>query len=442
MRTRTKYNILSIIVLMCSIFIVQAAGNVQTWIDYSNNAQLKLSSDGTFYYSNATAAAQGTYSLQNNVLMMQDSAGNYYQYSVQAYDQSQLVLLDQYGKTYSYVVSQQQATRTHSAASQNVSSASFPWNNSRYSTVLASAQGLQWRERDVQIYIEFLQFMIGQALTPTEGNAVRQDILKHFSQRPQDFINEVKGIETMMQQVYSLKDMQAVAMVREEMSTTFNAMLQQQPKMNDYVFVQTLKKYVQILSKDNNSNLSLSNQDVDAYVNYLQFQAMLMGQNYQLSAQERMTLQMQLVNNFNNYSAEQKQTLAFAGFIWNNLAMQWSNMSTTEQQQYIAQVQAQMNVQNVNVNAQTTGQEFWNNVNNYGNSAYDYTAAADKYIGEAAAQGLSVNQYVNQMQRELDTDQQMFTAMQNSMTESNVMMMNIINADSDYEYVVDYGNGY
>lgn len=432
-KNKTFKNLLFSCIAFISI-TTNAAHDSEIWIDYNNNTQLTLAGDGTFQFSNAASVTQGSYTVQNNVLMMQDSAGNHYQYNVVSYSVEQMVLSDQNGVSYSYVHS----LKNNSVNDNVQSNPKLPWENSQYSTVLSQSNGYQWRERENWVYIEFLQFLIGQPTTQSEIAAIRQDFINQFNQRPEAFINEVNGIETTMKQVYSLTDMQQVAMVREEMSTMFNNLVKQQPQMNNYAFVQTLNKYVRILSVDTSSNLSLSNQDVDGYINYLQFQAMLMGQNYQLSQQDRMTLQVRLASEFNTYSVDQKQTLAFASFIWNNLAYQWSSMNASQQGQYITQVQNQMNVPNTNVNAN----EFWNANNNYDYSSNDISSMESRYRQEAAASGLSLNQYLDYKQTSMETDNMIFTAIQNNMTENHVMMMNMLSTDSDYEYVVDYGNNY
>lgn len=417
-------NSIILVFLMLTGLVTNTANSNETWIDYNNNTQLNLANDGTFQFTNASSITQGSYRVQDKVLMMQDTSGNYYQYNVISYSTEQMVLRDQNGVSYSYVHKPQ----NQSSSNDSLSNTHFPWENSQYSQVLSQSKGYQWKERENWIYVEFLQFLIGQPISQSEVIAIRQDFITQFNQRPEAFINETNEIEKAMKQVYSLTNLQQVAMVREEMSTLFNNLVKQQPQMNNYAFVQTLNKYVRILSVDTHSNLSLSNQDVTGYLNYLQFQAMLMGQDYQLTQQDRMALQFKIVDEFNNYPTEQKQVLAFAGFIWDNLVLQWSNMNVTQQQQYIMQVQSQMNVQNVSVNSQTAT-NFWNNSNQYNsNSSYSHDYGAQAYL--------------DYTQRMRETDNMIYTAIQNNMTENHVTMMNMFNTDSDYEYVVDYGNNY
>ena len=360
-----------LLIVLILFFTTSIQAQPQTiWHDLTNNTQLVLTPNGQFSFASPMGALQGTYSIQNNLLMMQDTLGNYYQYSVQTYTDNVLVLMDQYGIVYSYTNNSNQTANTTSV---NSHSNNYPWNNPAFSNVLSQNSGLQLQERDLQIYVELLQLLIGLKVSESDVDAMRVDFVNEFNANPQNSYQEVRQVETAMTQVYSLNNIEAVAMVREQLTADFHKLIQQKPEMNNYHFVKTLNRYVQILNIDYNTNLSLSNQDVDAYINYLQFQAMLTGQDYQLSQQDRMTLQVKLISEFNSYPAEQKQTLAFASFIWNIVATQWASLNSAQQQQYVAQIQSQMYGQNYsNVNSQTT-QNYWNQVSQYhsNNSGYD-----------------------------------------------------------------------
>ncbi len=388
----------------------------ETWVDYANNYKLTLVNDGTFQFSSATTNTQGSYSVQNNTLYLQDSMGNNYAYKVQNFTNDAMTLVDNLGMRYNYVKSQANANNYQS-------NSNLPWENPQYLRVLAEKNGYQWRERENQLYVELLQLMIGQKASDEEIAQMRQDFINEFNNNPQNALNDVKAMESAMQQIYSVHDVAKVAMLKEVVSSTFYQSLQQRPELNNYAFVQILNKHIKILSMDNSTQLNLSNHDAQAYINYLQFQAMLAGQNFQPSQQERMAMQMFLANKFTSLPLQQKQTLAFASFIMDNIQRQFSSMTVAQQQQYIYQVQSQMNIQNQQINSQYVN-NFWNNANTQSYQSYNNAAA------------LSVSEFEAKMQ----ADRNMFQMMENSLTEQHVTMMNIINADSDYEYVVKYND--
>jgi hypothetical protein len=195
-------------------------------------------------------------------------------------------------------------------------------------------------------------------------------------------------------------------------------------------------RHVQILQYDPTTGLSLSNQDVEAYIRYLQFQNMAMGQPNHVSAEELEMFQVQLVNSFNGLPIEQKKSLAFSSFIWEVLEKQWSNLSPQEQKQYVEQVRSQINQQNVAASHQvkepTTKSEKA--------ISEDIQALVDKSKAEAEAEGMTLDEYIRYKQAELNVNSNLFTMMQNSMTENHATMMNVINnmGGGDDYYYVDY----
>ena len=423
-----------LLICLCFIALHVQAQMQETWIDYANNNQLILYANGTFQFSNSATTTQGSYAVANNVLMLQDANGNNYQYAVQAFNNDSMVLVDNLGIRYNYVKSQTNANNVNNSnnnfSANNTANMNFPWDKAQYMTVLAEKDGYQWRERENQLYVELLELLIGQKATTAEVNRMREDFKQEFLSNPQKALNDIKSLETPMQQIYTIHDMEKIAMLREVVAATFYETIQQQPEMNNYAFVQILHNHVKVLSLDSATKLNLSNQDAQAYINYLQFQMMLAGQNYQLSQQQRLAMQMYLANQFPQLPLQQKQALAFASFIWDNVQRQWSSMSVAQQQQYIAQVQNQLNIQNQQVNMQNVN-SFWNSANTQNYDSYSN-------YNNTNSTALSASAFEAQMQ----ANQNIFQMMENSMTEQHVTMMNIINSDSDYEYVVKYNDDY
>lgn len=412
--------------------------------DNTNNTQLTLLNNGTFQFKTQVATIQGSYRVQNNQFMMQDTAGNLYQYTIQTYTGIQVVLIDANGVAYNFVQGQgQQNQNTNFLAQQVAQSAPLnqtylPWENRNFRTVLAYKNGHQWTERENQIYVELLQLVLNRRLSIEEINSMRGDFIKEFNEKPTEALKEIEDIAKPLALVFSLHDLQKIAMLREQLSTSMHQMAQQQPAMNNYKFFKILNKDIKILSVDTETNLSLSNQDIDAYISFLQFQTMLSGQNYQLSLQEKTMLQIQLVNEFTHYSMEQKETLAYADFIWNNVEKQWSQLSVSQQQQLIVQTQNQM-PNNYNQNAQQVNpQQFWNQQESNIGCTNCVDDSLAQFKTEAASKGMNFDQYMNYKQSEMKTNNYMFQTMQNMLVEDEVLSMNMWNTDPNYDYVVEY----
>jgi len=432
----------TILLLILTISFNLWAQNIQNWVDYGNNAKLSLTANGRFEFSNNSYDVQGSYQIQNNVLLMQDAYGNNYQFIVQNNTNDSLILIDGNGKKYSYVLSNQinnkQSLQTNSSYNQ-VNNHNYPWDNPQYSRILASSNGYQWTESENQVYVEFLELLIGQNATDYEISAIRQDGINEFKDDPSMAIAEVQQVEEALSKIYSINGVMDIAVLREYIIAEFYKAVANEPEMNNYAFVKIVNQHVNVLYMDYNTNLSLSDQDVNSYINYLQFQAMLMGQNYQLSRQDVMNMQVLIVNQFPSLSLEQQQTLAFASFIWNAMEQEWNNMNTSEQSNYLTQMRQQMNIQNSSV--QTINQDFWDDTNVLASYGIDINSINSQYNAAAAAQGVSLNQYIGQQYNSTAANQNFYNNLSNLSLGNHATMMNIANniGGGDTYHYVDYG---
>ncbi len=396
---------------------------ITTWVESNTNASLQLSTDGYFQYSGNDGQFQGVYGIQGNTMSLQDVNGNILQYTIQSYSESEMVLMDQFGAIYNFI-------------STVISAHPLPWEQDKFNKVIETNKDDQWLESYTQIYVNFVQLLIGQPLSITEINDIRTSNLVDFKNNPQSTYTDVSQTEAALKQLYSLNNAEAIALFREELFASLIESAEQNPAINETILMKIYSTHVSILHYDPQTRLSLSNQDVEAYINYLQFQNMLMGQAVTLTNKEGQMIQMQLVNGFGKMNLQQQQSVAFANYIWSSVEQQWSNLNPEEQNQYIAQIQEQMNIENMNVSSQEVSTSMNQNYS-YGD---DIPSVADQYRLEAAQKGMTIDDYIALRKREMQADSNMFTIMQNNMMEDNAMMLNIINnmGDGDTYYTVEY----
>lgn len=313
----------------------------------------------------------------------------------------------------------------------------LPWEKEQYDKELAQNGTFRWKERDTHVYINFMQVLIGKQLTLEEAEKVRRSNLTDFNQNPQLIQNDLAQTEATLRQIYSASNPEAVAYFREQLFSNLYQTAQRSPQFNDSPLMQVYNRHVQILQYDPSTGLSLSNQDVEAYINYLKFQNMLMGQTNNASSEELEMMQVQIVNSFNGLPIEQKKSLAFASFIWESVETQWSNLNSEQQERYKEQVQNQMNAQGVSTSPTTEEPTIAETEKEI---AEDIQTLVDKSKAEAEAKGMSVEEYIRYKQRELNANSNLFTMMQNNMTENHATMMNVINnlGGGDDYYYVDY----
>lgn len=426
-----KYNLIN----YCkSIFLFSAllftsstyAQEITSWVESSTNASLQMSNDGYFQYDGTDGQFQGVYGVQDNILSLQDANGNIMQYTVQEYSQTKMILVDQLGTTYNFVNINNSSQMTQK----------LPWEDKKYTKVIATNKNDEWLESHTQIYVNFIELLIWEPLNSSEINDIRASNLIDFKSNSQLALTDVSQTEAALKQLYSLNNAEAVAMFREELFASLITSSEQNPEINETVLMKIYSNHVVILKYDPTTRLSLSNQDVEAYIKYLQFQNMLMGQSITLTKDEGQMLQMQLVNGFTQMNLQQKQSIAFASYIWSGIEQQWSNLSPTEKTNYIAQVQEQMNIQNTTVSSQQVNATMNQNYN-YGD---DINGVAAQYEREAAANGMSIEAYIELRKQQMQSDSNMFTMMQNNMMESHALSMNIISkmGDGDTYYSVEY----
>ena len=441
MKNFLQFHFLILFLAICPPADAQIAG---TWTEQSTNAQLILDNAGNFQYSDVNTQYQGQFGIQNNIFAMQDTYGNVVQYQIQGFDQNNMVLIDQYGTIYNFVKQNQGNQQQNQGSYQSSPSqqqSNFPWQAGQYKRTLAQQAGQTLTESHIQIYIGFMQLLIGQAVTTSEENQLRQEKIADFRNNPSATINDINQTEAGLKQVYQQNNPQAVAMMREQFFANIYQAVQQNPELQNTSFMQILGNYVQIVSYDPSTGLTLSNRDIAGYINYLMFQQMLAGQQIQLSPEEFAAFQMQLLQQFTSMQVEQKQTIAYASFLWQAIAQQWSSMNSQEQRQYAGQFQQQQGV-----SASTSNYGSYNNLSNtnqstaYGEESIDAMTA--RYTREAASRGITIDQYIDYKQRDMSANNAAFNSIQNMMTESHAISLNIIEnmGGGDTYHYVDYDN--
>lgn len=314
----------------------------------------------------------------------------------------------------------------------------LPWDDDQYRHDIATNGMFAWTERETQIYINFMELLIGKQLSPEEVDEIRKSNITDFNQNSQAIKHDVAQTETTMRQIYASNSAEVVANFREQFVAALFQSSGRTDQLAESTFVKIYNRHVQILQYDPVTHLSLSNQDIEAYIKYLQFQNMLMGQSYVVSPQEAEMLQMQLVNRFTTLPFQQKQSLAYASFIWEVVERQWSNLTKEQQQQYIEQLQGQMNIQNVSVSPQ----DIEASMQTQEDFEKDIQAMVEKSKAEAKSRGMSIEEYINYKQQEINANNNLYTMMQNTMTENHATMLNVINnmGDGGDYYYVDYNN--
>lgn len=232
-----------------------------TWINQTNSSQLMLSQQGNFKYSGSDASFQGLYAIEDEYLLMRDELGNMYQYMMTSLTATKLLLEDKSGVVYTFVKTTRndvnQAVYSGKSDTEKLTDKiDYPWNKEEYQKVLASSGKSHWRERDTQIYVILLEFLIGKAITSSEANLVRQGNLKDFKSSPAVVVSDVRQVELALEKIYSSTDDNAMSQIKNNLFSSILSSIQNEPNMRKTPFIRVLNQYVNIL---NNSTVSQIN---------------------------------------------------------------------------------------------------------------------------------------------------------------------------------------
>jgi len=166
------------------------------------------------------------------------------------------------------------------------------------------------------------------------------------------------------------------------------------------LLIRVVYRYVRVLAFDEESSLALTDKDVEAMVDYMEFTFRMAGADRTFSDVEKETFAQELATKFPTLPIEQKRFLSSANFLWRLVKANYQNF-TPEQR---AQLQNQY--------TQTQAQH--------------YRPAGNE---EATFNRMTPEQqraYLQQKSRDNLARQNMFTIMNNVSTQNHATMLNTI----------------
>jgi hypothetical protein len=207
--------------------------------------------------------------------------------------------------------------------------------------VLFTANGQQYTQDHFNKEVRFVEFIIGAPMTEGEKQLGLQETAQSFSFDPAGVIQAAQEVDTQMQQILQLTDVAQIGRMRSGLIYQIYSgtqHLQQKP-----FIVQLMMKYVPLLAFDASNTLAFTAGDCQAFIQLMQLQAQMAGQNAQLNAQQINEIQQSLVQQFPYLSLEQKQSLCGMQVLYGYLSNVYAQMTPEQKQQMQTQmVQQQM----------------------------------------------------------------------------------------------------
>ena len=258
-------------------------------------------------------------------------------------------------------------------------------------------------ETHVQFYVELLQFVIGEKIKKSEINQIRDQAISEFNNNPQGFFNEMNQFQTVMTQLQKQTDPIQIANGRMMFISHFYKVTSSMPEQNLPSLIKIANRYVKVLHYNPQTQIALTNKDIKAVLEYINFTRKLSGYNG-LSYAEKQNFKKHLPNFYAQLNPQQQAVFVVMPIFWKTMETQWNRMSPQQKQQVMAQYRSAQN------NQMAVRQNQTNTNGNYQNQQSQQTQTNSPYL--------------NQLR--LQQRQQMFNMMNDINTSSHITTMNII----------------
>ena len=207
--------------------------------------------------------------------------------------------------------------------------------------VLFTANGQQYTQEHFNKEVRFVEFIIGAPMSEVEKQMGLKETAQSFSLDPGGVIQASLEVDAQMQQILQLTDVAQIGSMRSALIYQIYSgtqHLQEKP-----FIVQLMMKYVPLLAFDAPNTLAFTAGDCQGYIQLMQLNAQMAGQNTQLSAQQIDQIQQMLMQQFPMMSLEQKTSLCGMQVLYRYLSNVYAQMTPGQKQQMQNQmIQQQM----------------------------------------------------------------------------------------------------
>lgn len=214
--------------------------------------------------------------------------------------------------------------------------------------ILATNGEYKLTENNVQVYVKMLQFVIGQKIKTTETAEIRREAVKEFGEDPQKFFDELNQVESLMNNLYQLNDPIKIAEGRMIFINEFYKITNSTAANKLPSIVKISNRYVKVLHFNPQTQLALTNKDIEAVLNYIDFSRKLSGLSV-LSYAEKQNFRQFLPDYYAQLPPQYQAIFPVMPIFWETIEGQWKRLTPKQQQQAIAQFKAQNVQQNVPV---------------------------------------------------------------------------------------------
>ncbi|MEM6287028.1 MAG: DUF5640 domain-containing protein [Bacteroidota bacterium] len=284
---------------------------VGSWDEAASGLTYEFRADGTGQIVQGGATQPFAYALQDGVLYVQQNGGSL-AFSVQELGASRATFALPNGSTF---------TLTRAGASAGTG----PRGDI---------------EGDVQLAVNLLQFVVGEAVSSREVDGIRREIRTDYASDPAGTEQSLALFRQILTAAAQATDPIAVGMARQQLLVGLLEMRRQMPN-EPSAFFDAITNRVRLVAFDPATQTGATDQDVRAALDFLAWQAQVSGGSLPTgyAAYEAYVAQ-----NFAALGQDEKEFLSAASIIWTLAQAQWADLSARQQaqaQQQIAGASAQ-----------------------------------------------------------------------------------------------------
>ncbi len=266
--------------------------------------------------------------------------------------------------------------------------------------VLLVHGGHQLTIEHMAMVVGTIQFITGQAIEEAEILELTESAKAEFPQDPAEWIRQVNGLGQALVQLKTLQDPLQIGLARQMLIAAFHQATRNLPEEQVPLMIRVIYRYVEVLSFDENTKLALTNRDVEAMIDYMEFSYRMSGVERTFTPDERASFARELAGKFPSLPLEQKQFLCSANFMWKLVKANYQNFTPVQQGQFQNQY-TQQQVQK-----------------------WQPPASQDAAFNRMSRQEQQA--YLQRKARENMANQNMFTMMNNMSTQNHATMLNTI----------------
>lgn len=311
-----------------------------TWVQKGQNATLIFSSDQViprtyvFIDQNGTEHKNEFWTRGTTLYLKYFAGGGDASFEIKGMDANNLYLASSYSESEQYHLVRKGAASQVAAPdvmASNNKVQPFAHLNVNSNKVLATKNGYNYTEGDLDKGVRFGEFILNRKLTSLERRLAQQEALQGFNANPAQTLQGVQQVNNEMEQVLQIKDALQIGVLRNVFVSVLTRNFQQ---TTERPLLRTLmEKDIQVLAAGNDGQLVLTKDDVEGLFDFVSLMSRMSGQSAVVSQAEKIQATQQLVQAFPSASLQDQQSICSMRALHDLMKANYDNMDAQQREQ-------------------------------------------------------------------------------------------------------------